>query len=202
MGKRGCDARRRLARGVATRKRARNRTVGNRPTRRRRSSHPTRPAAPHGRKSVARLTCGPMKIREIMTPDVQCVKPGDSLVEAASLMRQLDVGVLPVCEHDKLVGMLTDRDIAVRAVADGRDPNHTKVRDTMSPGIIYYVLEDQDVEDAIHVMEQHQIRRAPVMNRDEKLVGIVSMADIAVETSTALCGEALKEVSQPAQPNR
>src|SRR5690349_8319555 len=109
-----------------------------------------------------------MKIAEIMTPDVQCIRPDDSLVEAASLMRQLDVGVLPVCENEKLIGMITDRDIAVRAVADGRDPNATKVRDTMSPGIIYYVREDQDVEDAVRIMEQHQIRRAPVMSRDEK----------------------------------
>jgi CBS domain-containing protein len=149
---------------------------------------------------MAKLT--PMKIREIMTPNVQCVQPGDTLTEAASLMRQLDVGGLPVCEHDKVIGMITDRDIAIRAVADGRDPNQATVRETMSPGIVYYVLEDQDVEDAIRVMEQHQIRRAPVMNRDEKLVGIVSIGDIAVETSTALSGEALKEVSQPAQPVR
>jgi CBS domain-containing protein len=143
-----------------------------------------------------------MKIREIMTPDVQCVQPGDTLVEAASLMRQLDVGVVPVCENDEVVGMLTDRDIAIRAVAEGRDPTKTIVRDTMTPGIVYHVLEDQDVEDAIRIMEQHQIRRAPVMNRERKLVGIVSIGDIAVETNIALSGEALKEVSQPAQPNR
>jgi CBS domain-containing protein len=143
-----------------------------------------------------------VKIAEIMTPDVQCIGPDDTLVEAASVMRQLDVGALPVCEGDKLIGMLTDRDIAIRAVADGRDPNTTKVRDTMSPGIVYYVREDQEVDDAIRVMEQHQVRRAPVMNRHEKLVGIVSLGDIAVETNLTLCGEALKEVSQPAQPVR
>jgi CBS domain-containing protein len=143
-----------------------------------------------------------MKIREIMTPDVQCIQPGDTLVEAAGLMRQLDVGVLPVCENGQVVGMLTDRDIAIRAVAQGRDPTKTTVRDTMTPGVVYHVLEDQDVEDAIRIMEQHQVRRAPVLNREEKLVGIVSIGDIAVETNTALSGEALKEVSQPAQPNR
>jgi CBS domain-containing protein len=143
-----------------------------------------------------------MKIAEIMTPDVQCVAPEDNLVEAASLMRQLDVGILPVCEGDKVVGILTDRDIAIRAVADGRDPNQAKVRETMSPGIVYFVRDDQDVEDAVRIMEQHQIRRAPVLNREEKLVGIVSIGDIAVETNTALSGEALKEVSQPAQPVR
>src|SRR3954465_6809905 len=132
-----------------------------------------------------------MKIAEIMTPDVQCIRPDNSLVEAAGLMRQLDVGVVTGCEGDKVVGMLTDRDIAIRAVAEGRDPNRAKVRDTMSPGIVYYVRDDQDVEDAVRIMEQHQIRRAPVLNRDEKLVGIVSIGDIAVETNTALSGEAL-----------
>ena len=143
-----------------------------------------------------------MKIAEIMTPDVQCIGPDDTLVDAAGLMRQLDVGALPVCADEKLIGMLTDRDIAIRAVADGRDPNTTKVRDTMSPGIVYYVRDDQEVDEAIRVMEQHQVRRAPVMNRHEKLVGIVSLGDIAVETNLSLSGEALKEVSQPAQPVR
>jgi CBS domain-containing protein len=143
-----------------------------------------------------------MKIGEIMTPDVQCIRPDDDLVDAASLMRQLDVGVLPVCEEDKLVGMLTDRDIAIRAVAEGRNPRETHVRETMSPGVVYYVLEEQDVDDAVHVMEQHQIRRAPVMNREQQLVGIVSLGDIAVGASTSLSGEALKEVSQPAEPVR
>lgn len=143
-----------------------------------------------------------MKIAEIMTPDVQCIGPDDTLVDAAILMRQMDVGALPVCETGKLVGMLTDRDIAIRAVAEGRDPNNTRVRDTMSPGIVYYVRDDQEVDDAIRVMEQHQVRRAPVMDRHEKLVGIISLGDIAVETPLSLSGEALKEVSQPAQPVR
>src|ERR1044071_3130712 len=102
---------------------------------------PSRPGAiPTARVTpgpIARARCGryarpAMKIAEIMTPDVQCIGPEDTLVEAASLMRQLDVGARPVCEHDKLIGMLTDRDIAIRAVADGRDPIQTKVRDTMS----------------------------------------------------------------------
>jgi CBS domain-containing protein len=137
-----------------------------------------------------------------MTPDVQCVSPGDTLVEAAGLMRQLDVGVLPVCEQDRLAGILTDRDIAVRAVADGRDPNQTSVREVMSPGAIYSVHEDEDVNDAIRVLEKHQVRRVPVLNADGKLVGIVSMGDIADETNTAVSGEALKEVSRPAQPVR
>ncbi len=142
-----------------------------------------------------------MKIREIMTPDVQCVGPDESLVEAASLMRQLDVGALPVCENDHVVGMLTDRDIAIRAVAAGYDPNETAVRDIMTAGAVC-VSEDQSLDEVITLMEKHQIRRAPVMNRDHRLVGILSLGDIAVDASAALSGEALREVSQPAEPVR
>jgi CBS domain-containing protein len=144
---------------------------------------------------------GLMKIREVMTPDAQCVGPDETLVDAASLMRQLDVGVLPVCDDEEVVGMLTDRDIAIRAVAEGRDAASTRVRDIMSPGTIV-VYEDQEIEEAVHVLEQHQIRRAPVMNRQQKLVGIISLGDIAVDASAALSGEALKHVSQPAEPVR
>lgn len=142
-----------------------------------------------------------MKIREIMTPDVQCIGPDEVLVEAAALMRQLDVGALPVCDKDNVIGMITDRDITIRAVAAGRDPSRTCVRDVMSPGIIY-VLDEQELDDAIRVMEQHQVRRAPVMTRERVLVGIVSLGDIAVDANMALSAEALKEVSRPAEPVR
>ena len=142
-----------------------------------------------------------MKIREIMTPDAQCVSPDETIVDAAALMRQLDVGVLPVCDEHDVVGMITDRDIAIRAVAEARTPSDTKVREIMSPGTVF-VYEDQDVDDVVRVMEEHQIRRAPVMSRDRKLIGIVSLGDIAVDASAALSGEALKRVSQPAEPVR
>jgi CBS domain-containing protein len=142
-----------------------------------------------------------MKIREIMTPDAQCIRPDETLVDAALLMRQLDVGVLPVCDGDDLVGMITDRDIAIRAVADSRHPATTMVREVMTAGTVT-VFDDQDVDDAVHIMEEHQIRRAPVVNRDQRLVGIVSLGDIAVDTSAELSGEALKRVSQPAEPVR
>ena len=142
-----------------------------------------------------------MKIREIMTPDAQCVRPDETLVDAALLMRQLEVGVLPVCEDEELIGVITDRDITVRAVADARHPVTTMVREVMSVGTIT-VFEDQEVDEAIHIMEQHQIRRAPVMNRENHLVGIVSLGDIAVDASAMVSGEALKRVSQPAEPVR
>lgn len=142
-----------------------------------------------------------MKIREIMTPDVQCVGPGESLADAAALMRQLDVGALPVCEEQQVIGMITDRDMAIRAVAEGRDPNATSVRDIMTAGVVF-VYDDQDLGAAVRMMEKHQIRRAPVMSRDQRLVGILSLGDIAVDASPVLSAEALREVSQPAEPVR
>src|SRR3954470_18045639 len=142
-----------------------------------------------------------MKIREIMTPDAQCVAPDETLVDAAQLMRQLDVGVLPVCDHDEIVGMLTDRDIAIRAVAESRHPATTLVREVMSTGTIT-VRDDHDVNEAVQLMEEHQMRRAPVVNEDGRLVGIVSLGDVAVDASAAVSGEILKRVSQPAEPVR
>src|ERR1041384_3404000 len=115
-----------------------------------------------------------MKIREIMTPDAQCVGPDEMVVDAAGLMRQLDVGVLPVCEDNEVIGMLTDRDIAIRGVAASRDPATTKVREIMSAGSVC-VFDDQNVDEAVRLMEDHQIRRAPVLNREQRLVGIVSL---------------------------
>lgn len=142
-----------------------------------------------------------MKIREIMTPDAQCVRPDETLVDAALLMRQLDVGVLPVCDDGEVIGMITDRDVTIRAVADARHPVTTMVREVMSAGTIT-VYDDQEVDEVLHILEQHQIRRAPVLNREGRLVGIVSLGDIAVDASASLSGEALKRVSQPAEPVR
>lgn len=142
-----------------------------------------------------------MKIREIMTPDAQCVGPEETLVDAAALMRQLDVGVLPVCNEGEVVGMITDRDIAIRAVAEARPPTTTRVREIMSPGTVF-VYEDQDVDEVVHVLEEHQIRRAPVMTHEHRLVGIISLGDIAVDGNVELSGEALKRVSSPAEPVR
>lgn len=142
-----------------------------------------------------------MKIREIMTPAVQCVRPGDNLVEAAGIMRELDVGAVPVCEDRELVGMLTDRDITVRAVAEGRDPNETYVRDVMTPDVMF-VYDDENLDAAVRMMEHHQVRRAPVMSRARRLVGIVSLGDIAVDANATLSAEALREVSRPAAPVR
>lgn len=138
-----------------------------------------------------------MKIREIMTSGARCIGPDASLTKAASLMRELDVGSLPVCDNDRLTGMITDRDIAIRGVAEARDLSGTPVRAIMSQTVVY-AFDDQDVEDAARVMEMNQIRRLPILNRDKRLVGIVSLGDVATGTTDRLSGEALREISQPA----
>ena len=137
-----------------------------------------------------------MKVREIMTSDVRCISPETTLTEAAKLMREQDVGALPICDHDRLAGMITDRDIAVRGVAHGVDPQITRVRAAMTPGIVF-IYEDQDADEAARLFETKQIRRLPVLNREKRLVGIVSLGDLAINAGIGLGGEALKEVSEP-----
>jgi CBS domain-containing protein len=122
------------------------------------------------------------------------------LVEVASQMRELDVGALPICENDRLAGMITDRDLVLRGLAEGRDPHSTPVRALMSPGIIY-IFEEQDVEEAARLMEVKKIRRLPVLNSEKRLVGIVSLGDLAVDAGMVLSGEALKEISRPVHHN-
>jgi len=138
-----------------------------------------------------------MLIKDIMTPDVEVVSPGDTLEQAARRMEVLDVGPLPVCEGRRVVGMITDRDITVRATAAGCDPKTTLVHDAMSQEITS-CYEDQDVQDAARLMKEKQIRRLLVMNRANELVGIVSLGDLATETGDqGQPGEVLKRVSEP-----
>src|SRR5215213_3597745 len=118
-----------------------------------------------------------MKVGEIMTRGVEVASPDDTLQKAAGRMAELDTGVLPVGENDRLVGMLTDRDIAVRAVAQGKGPD-AKVREAMTPEV-RYVFEDQDLEDAVRSMGENKVRRLPVMSREKRLVG-VSFGDVAL----------------------
>src|SRR5947209_17760143 len=144
-----------------------------------------------------------MQVSKVMTRDAECVRPDTTLQEAARKMRDLDVGPLPVCgDNDRLVGMLTDRDITVRAVAEGQDPKAARVQDVMTPDVIY-CLEDQDVAEAARLMEENQVRRLAVLNRDKRLVGIVSLGDLAVKTGDReVSGGALGQVSEPAEPRR
>jgi len=138
-----------------------------------------------------------MKISEILTPDPQCVSPDTTLTKAAQKMRALDVGILPICEHDRLAGTITDRDISVRAISAGVDPNQTTARAAMTPDI-FFCFDDEDVEEAAQLMEQRQVRRLPVLNRKKRLVGIVSLGDLAIRThKERLVGEVLEHVSEP-----
>ena len=139
-----------------------------------------------------------MLIKGIMTMGVECVAPDDSLVKAAEKMRDLDVGVLPVCgKADRLVGMITDRDMIVRAIAQGYDPGTTAVRDVMTPEVIF-CFEDQDVQEAVELMKDRQIRRLLVLNDDKRLVGIVSLGDLAVDLrDDQMVGNALEAISEP-----
>jgi CBS domain-containing protein len=144
-----------------------------------------------------------MLVRELMTQDVECARPNDTLQEAAEKMRDFDIGLLPVCgDNDRLVGMLTDRDITVRAAAEGLDPWTCRTRDVMTPNVIY-CMEDQDVAEAAQLMKDNQIRRLVVLDRNKLLVGIVSLGDLAVESGNEqLVGNALEAVSEPAMPRR
>src|SRR5262245_38446969 len=126
-----------------------------------------------------------MKIRNVMTRDVAVVHPSTTIEEAADLMKTLDVGPLPVCDGERLLGMLTDRDITVRATAAGRSPATTLVSDVMTPDVLC-VYEDQDVEEAARVMKQQQVRRVLVLDHDQHLVGIASMADLASDAGDAM----------------
>jgi len=144
-----------------------------------------------------------MQIKEIMTWGVECIDPNATLQEAAQKMRQLDVGSLPVCgDNDRLVGMITDRDITVRAVADGQDPYATRIGDVMTANIVY-CFDDQNVDEAARLMEENQIRRLVVLDRNKRMIGIVSLGDLAVDVGDEhLVGQALEAVSEPAAPRR
>jgi len=143
-----------------------------------------------------------MQLKDIMTAQVECVRPGDTLQEAARKMKALDVGPMPVCgDNDKIVGMLTDRDITIRATAEGLDPKTTRVQDAMSQDVVW-CFEDQDIDDAAKLMQERQVRRLLVMSRDKRLVGIVSLGDLATEGKTKTVGKVLQDVSEPSQPRR
>jgi CBS domain-containing protein len=122
-----------------------------------------------------------MKISEVMTTDVQTISADQTAREAAAFMLRAEAGSIPVCEGERVIGMITDRDIAVRGVAEGRGPD-TPVRDLMSDGIVCARAED-NVDDVARRMSQEQVRRLPVLDADEKLIGIVSLGDLARETA-------------------
>lgn len=135
-----------------------------------------------------------MNISECMTRDVRVGSPDDTLGSIAKLMVELDAGVIPIGENDRLVGMITDRDLAVRGLAEGRGPE-SKVRELMSSDV-RYCYDDDSVENVLRNMGELKVRRLPVVNRDKRLVGIVSIGDMATEASPAPTGQALGQISQ------
>ena len=139
-----------------------------------------------------------MKLKEIMTKDVQVIHPDETLQAAAQKMRDQDIGFLPVCEGDRLVGVVTDRDLALRGIAAGVNSKAMLGRDLMTSPIIY-CFDDQDVEEAAKLMEEHQIRRVAVLSREDKrLVGVVSLGDMANNGTKEMSAEVLQSVSEPA----
>ena len=133
-------------------------------------------------------------VRDVMTHHVKIASPEDTLKHAAQMMEDLNCGVLPVGENDRLVGILTDRDIAIRAVARGKSPTKCKVREVMSPEI-KYVYDNETLDDAVRNMSTLQVRRLPVLNREKRLVGIVSLGDVAISDAGS-AADALKNISQ------
>lgn len=139
-----------------------------------------------------------MQVKEIMSTQVQRSPQGAAIQQAAEQMKTMDVGMIPVYDGDRLVGTITDRDLAIRAIAEKRDPIKTKVSDVMSPGVTY-CFEDQDVSEAADIMAEKQIRRLIVLNRDKRLVGIVSLGDLATASGAKqAAAETLENVSKPA----
>lgn len=137
-----------------------------------------------------------MKVRDIMTRSVAFLKPDDPVKRAAQLMKEHDIGAVPVRDNNKIVGIVTDRDITIRIIAEGRNPNDMMVRDVMT-GNLVTGTPDMDVQEAGRMMSEHQIRRLPIMENNE-LVGIISLGDIALEPHLEdHAGEVLSEVSEP-----
>lgn len=135
-----------------------------------------------------------MKVRDVMHKGVEWVDPSTTVVELARRMRDMDIGAIPIGENDKLVGMVTDRDVVVRALADGKDVMKKTARDVMSKGIVF-CRDGEDVEDAVRIMEQKKIRRLPVLDENKRMIGMLSLGDISHAASHEIAGEAVAAVS-------
>lgn len=141
-----------------------------------------------------------MQVKELMTRHVATVLPSTTVQNAAERMRELDVGALPVTDGKSLLGIISDRDITVRAIAEGCDPTETLVSEVMSPEVIY-CFDDDPVEEVARVMRHRQIRRIPILNHAQELIGMVALADLAIAVAgDVLSGEVLEGISQPHRP--
>ena len=142
------------------------------------------------------------QLKEIMTPSVEVVSPNATAADAARKMLYLDVGAVPVCDGDRLLGMITDRDLVLRVMAISRDPVQARVSEAMTAGLVY-CFDDEEAEVAAELMVQKQIRRLPVLSRTKQLVGIVSLGDLAVDgLDPQMSGTVLHEVSEPSRSHR
>jgi len=137
-----------------------------------------------------------MQIKDVMTTEVTTIEPNTRLDEIARIIRDEDIGAVPVAENDRLVGMVTDRDIVLRGVAEGDDAQQRTARDVMSAKILY-CRDDQSLDEVLKNMGDMQVRRLPVIDRQDRLVGIVSLGDLSREAKPNRAGESLKEISQP-----
>ncbi len=139
-----------------------------------------------------------MQVKECMTNDVEVVSPEMPIIEAARKMKSGDFGALPVGANDRLIGMITDRDITIRAVAEGKQPDITTVGEVMTDKLLY-CFENQDIEEVADIMSDHQVRRLPVLNEQKRLVGMVSLGDIAQSPEADDAQRALSDISKPQQ---
>ena len=135
------------------------------------------------------------RITELMTPNPRTIDQNKPVSDAAKMMRDEDVGVAPIVEDDKLIGMLTDRDIAIRVVAEGRNPDQVIVRDVASKQVVT-IDPQQDLDEALRIMAKHRVRRLPVVEEDGKLVGVVAQADVARKGDDTKTGKLVEEISQ------
>lgn len=138
-----------------------------------------------------------MQVKHKMTHPARFIGPDASIREAAEKMKIFNVGVLPVCEHNQVIGIVTDRDIAIRSTAEGRDPGRDQVRYLMSSDV-ECCYEDQDLEAVAQKMERRQVRRLPVLNHEEALIGIISISDLAVRGNRRIACEIFERISEPA----
>ena len=137
------------------------------------------------------------KVQEVMTDRPRCVTPETPVSQAAELMASEDVGSLPILDGEKLAGIVTDRDIVVRAVAKGKDPQGMPVREVASKELVT-VRPDEDLSDALKLMASYQVRRLPVVDEDNRLVGVLAQADVALEAKEKSVGEMVEEISKTA----
>ena len=134
-------------------------------------------------------------IRDLMTPNPATIEPNQPVAEAARLMREYDAGIIPIVEGDRLSGTVTDRDITIRVVAEGRDPQSTTIGEIASRDIVT-IDPEQNLDEALRLMAQHQVRRLPVVEEDGRLVGMLAQADVARTQSPEKTGEMLSDISQ------